>query len=792
MPFPTGGPGTHIDTFAVNVSHPKAEGYNVRVGNRWYRTIAGPEVPIQIGTRDSLAERQDRAGSIYENVLDIGYAWARTDLSGGEGLDWDPRELALDQDQAALDKIRYWDSNGISIRRPNTAGEQYTLRLARTLNEWSPDFVELRDMADSDNFIFIADGPTVFWYESWANTTPVGEDTLPSPVKALAASPNDTVLAVLDDGDVWAKRPSEPDFIQAYNATDPGNPLLFEGNWDYDTPNTTVDPLDGECIHAKDEKEVMRFALIDNDAVDRTIELKSVLVGDNIQFDYPAGTEYTVQDIVVSDTYISFVVIPAEVSAPKGVTAFGFLSTRLPAQGIWYVHGRFIMSTWDDAADDSSELRTIEWTGDEWATHLNLLDTASAPFWSVVESGPAVVAACGDGTVRTYTPEQDGTMELLPRSRTTMPEGESAILLGSNASVLIIMTSSDQSADDRQILRVYQAEVLDSRYDFTVGQMQLRREWQGVEHEPLVTRNMSNSRDEIFWFVKELLDGVFQESLWRFDIVTNGLNRVTSEAGVNFNALISFDSVIAGIDFAANKIAVGDTAHRQTFGYMIFPNITFGLNTDITWLSSIMEAFSLVETGAQVELWRSHDPEAILDWQDSSWVLMQRISSEGGSNVEIPLVNLKSRTLSLQLRMYAAEEQSISPQVSRIAIRGIPAHRDLIMQVPFNISDYVSANGRTPIRVPGLGDSLHNQVFDLVGKSVEVVVLDPPMGFRGIVNNVSEPIEYLADRGSSTRYVMVEFRGQRLTATAVPTGDTGMGLGLLGISTVGIGQTQTT
>ena len=225
---------------------------------------------------------------------------------------------------------------------------------------------------------------------------------------------------------------------------------------------------------------------------------------------------------------------------------------------------------------------------------------------------------------------------------------------------------------------------------------------------------------------------------------------------------------------------------------MIFPNITFGLNTPITWLSTVVEAHNLADQGAQVELWRSSKPQAILDWQDPSWVLVQRISSQGGSNVEIPLVNLQSRTLALQLRMKSSDAQSKSPAVTRIAIRGIPSHRDFIMQIPVNISDTVSVPGRTPSVVPGLGYSLHSEILSLVGDSVEAALIDPPVLFRGIVNNVSEPVQYLSERGSVTRYCMVELRGTRLTSTEVATGDDGLGLGLLGVATLGIGQSEQT
>ena len=112
------------------------------------------------------------------------------------------------------------------------------------------------------------------------------------------------------------------------------------------------------------------------------------------------------------------------------------------------------------------------------------------------------------------------------------------------------------------------------------------------------------------------------------------------------------------------------------------------------------------------------------------------------------------------------------------------------MMIPFNVSDYVSAPGRRPIRIPGHGHDLHRRVLDLVGSSVEAVVLDPPMGFRGVVNNVSEPVEFVSARGSVTRYCMVEFRGQRLTQTVQPTGDAGMGLDWMGVTQMGTGQTK--
>ena len=223
---------------------------------------------------------------------------------------------------------------------------------------------------------------------------------------------------------------------------------------------------------------------------------------------------------------------------------------------------------------------------------------------------------------------------------------------------------------------------------------------------------------------------------------------------------------------------------------MIFPNITFGLNTPISWLTTVLEAHDLEGLGAHVELWRSTDPQAILDRNDPSWVLTQRLSSSGSASVEAPLVGVSSRTLALQLKFFAREGGTLTPKVTRTALRGIPKHRDFIAIVPINISDYVSVPGRKPVRVPGLGNSLHEKMLDLVGRSVNMTLIDPPYRMSGVVNNISEPVTYSPSRGGVTRYCMVEFRGERsIQVGDVPTGDSGMGLGLLGIAIVGIGQT---
>ncbi len=394
-------------------------------------------------------------------------------------------------------------------------------------------------------------------------------------------------------------------------------------------------------------------------------------------------------------------------------------------------------------------------------------------------------------------------MTLVPWARTDMPNGETPFLLGSNANVLLILTATSRQEENRNELRVYRSEVLDQRFSYSVGQMQLKREWLAVEHEPLETRKMAATRDEILWWVKEVNvnmpdnpDRHPLECLWRFDVVTGGVSRdlvVAAVPGIqeeqtNLNGFVVFNDIFGGIDYAHKKILLGDKDHYQDFGYVIFPNVNFGLNTEISWVAATIDVADVRGGSSGVELWGTTDPAGILSWNHPSWSMIQNINDEDASGVEIPLGRIKAKTMALQVRLRSYGENMLSPKVRRVAVRGIPSHRDFVMVIPVNVSDYVSVPGRAPIRHPGLGATLHTAILDLVGQSVEATLLQPPILFRGVVNNVSEPVTYVSERGSSSVYVEVEFLGQRMTATAPPTGNAGIGLGLLGVATVGMGQ----
>ena len=672
-----------IDEFSANADYPKAQGYNLQVNNTWFRTVAVPGTGPTIGTRDSLAPRQDDAGSIYENVLDIGYAWARTDLSGGEGLDWEPRQLAIERGQEALDKLRYWESCGIDVSRP-FRDEKYTIRLAPLPETWYNPTSSANHLAASADLLFANNGTDVEWFEDLANTTPEGSASTGNPTSGLAASPDGTICSV------------------------GGGPI----------------------------KAIRKVA----------------------------GT-------------------------PTFSTAYDDTVDSYAANDIWYAGGRFLFSAYN-AGVQRWALKSLEHDGTSWTN--TTIDTSEDRFVSVVDSGPAIVAACLDGTVRTYTPDT-GTagLPLKQRGRTDMPNGAAPVSLGSVAGVLVIMTQArDNTSTNDYIVRLYQSEVLDQRFDYVVGQLQLLREMEASSGIDTQNARMVASRDALY-IVGVRTRTTLYPTIWRFDAVTSGLSKLyEGTVASQFRSPVVFDQRLLFEDTASDTfMMLGDD--YQDDGWMIFPNLTFGLNTDISWLNISVEAENLAASLGTLEIWITTNPEAITDKDHADWTQVKKLNATTGEELLIQLSEVQSRSLALQIRMYTGLSTA-TPRMSRIGLRGIPSHRDIVAIVPVNVSDYVDAPGRRPMHLPHLGDALHSTLLELAGSAVTVTLLDPPLRMRGVVNNISEPIAYQSHRGSVTRYCMVELRGEEIPqdddSDAIFAEVDGFGIGTFGVVTHGLDE----
>ncbi len=464
---------------------------------------------------------------------------------------------------------------------------------------------------------------------------------------------------------------------------------------------------------------------------------------------------------------------------------------------MWTVKGRVVAQKEDGSTGSNVLVEVVDGgAGDVVIDSF----TEGVDVQAVVDAGPVVLAAVTDGYLYSYTVNNTDQLEIV--SQTELPDGEAPILLAYNQGVVLYLTGDEAPNLNQTLVRGYLAEVLDSRFNFVVGNSQLFFETtSSVDVATTGFTDVLVTRDEIWWgqYESNAHQVDHSMSLYRVDIATKGLNRGNSQdrTGVVDPADLNvFEGrkfwIEDGDVFAESETVFAGASGGNDIAWLIYPNINFGLSTDINWVESVFDVGNLANQGVQAEMYRSGDPSAIFDQTDSAWVLMQRVTSSGTSGNEFAMTNVTSKQLTLQVRLYPHSQLLDSPTVRRVTMRGLPTQRDLMVELPVNISDYIEVPYRMPVHIPGWGDKVYDALMKSIGTHLEALVYEPPLAFRGIVDNIDQPIMYKSDRGSQGRVCMIRLRGSRITATEAPTGDAGAGLGLLGVSILGVGQSEDT
>jgi hypothetical protein len=466
-----------------------------------------------------------------------------------------------------------------------------------------------------------------------------------------------------------------------------------------------------------------------------------------------------------------------------------------PLTNIWFTKDRLLAERINPATlagavelVSGSPIGTGDPEAPTWTIEFITVDTARGRFRSIIDAGSAIVAGLSDGSIRSYVPEREtsGSPTLVSiRGRTQVATSEEILSLGWSNGTLIILTTANEEGVTTQTTRAYSGEVLSEQFDYVVGNLQLLRTWAGTLEAPSKTKNIVSNRDLMFWTIEE---SATEEFVWTYNTITTGIYR-QNELADDVTAIVLFDSVAGAIDVGNDTVITTDLTQFVETGYIISPNINFGLNTPINWIAVVLEGQDLEEAGDQIEMWLSTDPEAINDPDDPSWVLAVRLNHPSQSGVEVTGKNIQATQIAIQIKMYSTVGNTVTPSLTRFAIRGFPAHRDFVTIVPVNVSDIVSAPGRMPYRIPGLGNVIHRRLLARSGDNVELEVLDPPIRMFGVVDQVDEPTTLVSDRGSTMRVCEVLVRGTLQVSSITGGFVEGLGIPALGVGELGIDKT---
>jgi hypothetical protein len=72
--------------------------------------------------------------------------------------------------------------------------------------------------------------------------------------------------------------------------------------------------------------------------------------------------------------------------------------------------------------------------------------------------------------------------------------------------------------------------------------------------------------------------------------------------------------------------------------------------------------------------------------------------------------------------------------------------------------------------IPGWGRALYNRLAALEGQALDITIYDPPGVYQGIIDEIATPVEYVADRGTSSLMTLITLRGKRITGGIQFTG----------------------
>lgn len=131
-----------------------AQGFGAQLDDLLLRLHVGPRTPIQIETAPIQANRIQTSVDRQEFVSDFGETWARSDFTGGEGLDWAHRPNLTDRDDS-----RFWDSKGVRVARPSAGVRRELGLLSDTENILA--LAGAPQMAVLGSTLFVSDGTNV-------------------------------------------------------------------------------------------------------------------------------------------------------------------------------------------------------------------------------------------------------------------------------------------------------------------------------------------------------------------------------------------------------------------------------------------------------------------------------------------------------------------------------------------------------------------------------------------------------------------------------------------------------
>ena len=391
--------------------------------------------------------------------------------------------------------------------------------------------------------------------------------------------------------------------------------------------------------------------------------------------------------------------------------------------------------------------------------------------WTDVADGGAVVLACADdGYIYSFT-DESSTLTLKGQ---TFVEGEVPNAI--DAAQGLIFYGTYQNTASGKIGRLYVAEITNANSLYVLVNAQLLKQWgDGSTTLNQAPYRIISTRDSIY---TGIVDSASKTNLWRYYLPTGGIARDVefAESGIVEGIAVFSDRIFATVSGGG---LYRESTSYVSAGYVIMALADFFTSEKKQWVGAKVTC-NTVSAGS-VKLSTSISPEDINAPTANTW--SEQVSITGGVGGEEQIVeNVIGRWLAVKIDI-TTNDTNISPELLSFAVRGFQLVEDLIVDMPVNISDQVERPYRKAIKVTGQGELIYQALRNKEGKNVQLEIYRPQTFLRGIIENVSAPIEEISNRGSTTVYCLVRFRGSKIFT--VSTASSKLGVGLLGVDRLG-------
>ena len=442
--------------------------------------------------------------------------------------------------------------------------------------------------------------------------------------------------------------------------------------------------------------------------------------------------------------------------------------------GIWFAKGSLFLSGKSTTAEYlwQSSPFIHNFSGDFETADALVTTEPTHQFTDVIDAGAVVLAGNTDSNI--YSLKIDGgTWSLKGQTQLAFEEIHS---LAATEGIVYIGTRGYQANTGR----FYTAELTVADNLYVLANRQLIKEWDnGVDQSP---HSMFVTRDSVYMGIHE---SATETNLWRYYLPTAGIARDlsvthTSDTNAKVNGITQTGTT--GGKFIILISGVGVYKETDTFvstGYIISALADFYTSEKKQWVGAKLNTNGV--SSGTVALATTTIPADINSAVSPTWENQITVASGSGGDEEV-LELVQGRWMSVRLTI-TTSDTSQSPELLSFAVRGFQLVNDLVVDMPINISDQVERPFRKALRVNGQGELIYQALRNKEGQNVQLEIFRPDTLLRGIIENVSSPIEEISTRGSVTQYCLVRFRGSKVIATS--SSGEGLAIGLLGVKRLG-------